>query len=149
MTTITKQFGAYAFAHRQSRHTGHCQLIHGHSWVFEVTYTAKEIDANGFVLDFGGESIRDFRKDLENVFDHTLVLSEDDACLEILDVLSRTKLANIITVPDCSAEGLAKYLLRVANLHIAHDDFMRGVEAIRVTVWEGEKNSATYEADKG
>jgi 6-pyruvoyl-tetrahydropterin synthase len=40
------------FAHHIRGHAGPCVSIHGHTWKFEVTLAATELDAQGFVVDF-------------------------------------------------------------------------------------------------
>jgi len=63
------------FAHHVSGHLGKCINIHGHTWKFEVSIGAEELDENGFVVDFGVLK----RKVLEPVkilLDHSLALSE-------------------------------------------------------------------------
>lgn len=41
------------FAHHVRGHLGPCINLHGHTWKFEVEVEAAELDAQGFVLDFG------------------------------------------------------------------------------------------------
>lgn len=143
--SITKRFGPYPFAHRQPKHDGHCRLIHGHNWHFDLTFQADRLDKNGFVVDFG--QLGDLKCALARDFDHTLVLNADDPCLATLrnDLFP---VANIVVVPNCGAEGLAAYIREYANqwLGISNDYAGRGVLCTRVTVFEDEKNSATDEA---
>jgi 6-pyruvoyl-tetrahydropterin synthase len=40
------------FAHHIRGHAGPCVSIHGHTWKFEVSLVAKDLDAQGFVVDF-------------------------------------------------------------------------------------------------
>jgi len=42
-----------SFAHHVRGHAGHCINLHGHTWKFEVGLEADELDAEGFVVDFG------------------------------------------------------------------------------------------------
>lgn len=141
--TCTKRWWDFPFAHRQPSHEGHCRLIHGHNWGFEVTFLARELDHCGFVVDFG--SLKPVKEWLTDRFDHTLVLNGDDPVLS--DQLFHSclgGLAKLVKVPDCSSEGLAAY--------VAHevDQLVRGmtmgrVTVLRVTVWEDGRNSATWE----
>jgi 6-pyruvoyltetrahydropterin/6-carboxytetrahydropterin synthase len=41
------------FAHHVRGHLGPCINLHGHTWKLEVEVTARELDAQGFVIDFG------------------------------------------------------------------------------------------------
>jgi 6-pyruvoyl-tetrahydropterin synthase len=40
------------FAHHIRGHAGPCVSIHGHTWKFDVSLEASELDAQGFVIDF-------------------------------------------------------------------------------------------------
>lgn len=144
--TCIKKFSNLPFAHRQPNHSGHCALIHGHNWDFEFEFQAKGLDANGFVIDFG--DLKWLRAWLEAQFDHTLVLNTDDPFLRyLLDATDtdgdRPSLANIVTVPNCGAEGLAKYVFEQVNDMLRRLTLDR-VSLRRVTVFEDLKNSATF-----
>lgn len=160
-TTCSKLFGPFAAAHRQHRHDGHCALIHGHNFSFEITFAADSLDENQFVIDFG--KLKWLRAYLEELFDHTLLLNADDPALPylrgVLDNKVRTECgcdiyAHIIEVPSCGAEGLGEYLLNQVNIRLTHPGFVspeaaedysqRCVRVVSVTVFEDEKNKATY-----
>ncbi len=64
-------------AHRIRGHKGKCQRLHGHTWKIEVSLSADTLDELGMVMDFGDIKTR-FLNLLENHFDHTLLLGEDD-----------------------------------------------------------------------
>lgn len=142
MYTITKQLKGYPFAHRQPSHDGHCALVHGHNWDFEITLGATELDENGFIYDFG--KLEWLKTWLEQMFDHTLVLNEDDPQLGYLQLhLERPGLADIKTIPSCSCEGIAEYVFK--HLTKEFEEKTNGrVSVVRVTVFEDYKNSATY-----
>jgi 6-pyruvoyltetrahydropterin/6-carboxytetrahydropterin synthase len=53
MLTCSKTYKDIPFAHRQPLHKGHCSKIHGHNWTIVIEFEATELDANGFVVDFG------------------------------------------------------------------------------------------------
>ena len=149
MITIKKRLNDYPFAHRQHTHDGHCKLIHGHNWDFEFTFACSELDENGFVYDFGKLG---WLKDLlKQGFDHTLVLSKDDPELQYFKrVLNNYEggrpevhaFADIIEVPSCSCEGLAKYVFETVNSGLKRQG--NRVWLTAVTVYEDRKNSATY-----
>lgn len=159
-TTCSKLFGPFAAAHRQHRHDGHCALIHGHNWSIELTFTSDSLDENQFVVDFG--KLKWLRAYLEDLFDHTLLINADDPALgylrTVLDNSAQREgfctLAKIIEVPSCGAEGLGEYLLNQVNVRLTHPGFVspeaaedysqRCVRVVSVTVFEDEKNKATY-----
>lgn len=158
MHSVTKQFRDFPAAHRQPNHDGHCRLIHGHNWSFDITFQCRQMDENGFVIDVGKlQGIRDW---LAQYFDHTLLLNKDDPFRGFLEeALGKegagqteegTQLpyfASIVIVPNCGMEGLAAYIYEELNCLccLREDLFKRGVKISRVTVWEDSKNSATYE----
>jgi 6-pyruvoyltetrahydropterin/6-carboxytetrahydropterin synthase len=166
MKHIKKTFKGYPFAHRQPNHPGHCSLIHGHNWDFEVQFSCEDnnVDSNGFVLDFGKmKVVKDF---LESNFDHTLVINHDDLAFHTAArLLTDLGFAKIVRVPNCGAEGLAEYVYdRIADLlpnlmggslkaFCLKDPDGRPILGWRrvylqsVTVYEDEKNCAFYRPD--
>lgn len=139
MTTITKRFGEYPFAHRQPKHEGHCRFIHGHNWQFEITLSAKTLDECGFVYDFG--QFAWFKEWLTHQFDHTTVLNADDPALG--DLWYQKALHQLRTVPDCSCEGLAALVFEYLQSELTVRTAGR-VSVVAVTVLEDLKNSATH-----
>lgn len=149
--TCTKVFPEVPFAHRQPSHKGHCALIHGHNWRFEITFGANELDECGFVVDFGKMQ---FIKDMLEELDHALLLNFNDPELKFLTDTLDGAFARVVPVRDCSSEGLAvDFLNKINKLFSEHhpktpffaDCVNRNVRAIRVTVYEDEKNCATAE----
>jgi len=141
--SITKTFNDYPAAHRQPKHKGHCALIHGHNWSFEITFKCCELTFEGFVVDFG--KLKWVGEYLKDCFDHTLILSSDDPVLPLLmKGLGDTKLAKIVTVPNSSAESLAKFLYSKLNEMIPEEDKKRSLRVTKVTVIEEPKDRATY-----
>jgi 6-pyruvoyl-tetrahydropterin synthase len=51
MYTVTTGIHIH-FAHHVRGHLGPCISLHGHTWMFQVTLGAKELDRQGFVVDF-------------------------------------------------------------------------------------------------
>ena len=140
--SCTKRFPSIPFDHRAQNHDGHCARIHGHNWIIEVTFIAHERDVNGFVFDFGKcEAL----KKVLAAFDHALVLNEADPHQKYLrEVLEEKALAKILTVPDCSCEGLAQWFAETFDLLIRLQTNGRVLVA-KVTLYEDEKNSARAE----
>ena len=50
--SCSKSYEDFPCSHRQWRHEGHCRYVHGYSRSFTFCFTAKELDQNGFVVDF-------------------------------------------------------------------------------------------------
>jgi 6-pyruvoyl-tetrahydropterin synthase len=51
MYTVTSGIHIH-FAHHVRGHLGPCISLHGHTWLFQVTLQAEELDEQGFVADF-------------------------------------------------------------------------------------------------
>lgn len=155
MHTIRKLFQNLPFAHRQPAHPGHCRLIHGHNWSFALTFACRELEpGTNFVIDFG--DLKWVRNFLERHFDHTLVLNLDDPELDYLrETLTRNepadafRLAKIILVPSCGAEGLAQFVFDEIDGTLRGMTGKRPVWLVSVEAMEDEKNSATYHGAQG
>jgi 6-pyruvoyltetrahydropterin/6-carboxytetrahydropterin synthase len=81
----TKTYGndrGLSCAFRQWRSThSHCSLIHGYSIGVKIVFECKTLDERNWVMDFGG--LKEFKSWLEYMFDHTLLVAEDDPRLEL------------------------------------------------------------------
>lgn len=154
MISITKQFVNFPFAHRQPHHPGHCSLIHGHNWSFEFEFACDVLtEGTGFVVDFG--DLKWLRAYLEDKFDHTLVLNSNDPWLAHLQMHNAhlesaigQRVAKIVEVPNCGAEGLALFLFEQVNelLQQRPDLAARNVCVSRVIVYEDDRNAAVFTA---
>lgn len=140
--TCIKRYVDLPFAHRQPAHDGHCALVHGHNWGFEFEFSAEQLDECGFVVDFG--KLKWLKEWLAGKFDHTLVVNQNDPSLLFFSK-HEVSLWNIVSVPDCSCEGLAVWVLGQVSPMISFETHDR-VSLIRVTVFEDSKNSATARA---
>lgn len=142
MYTCSKTYLDIPFAHRQHSHGGHCSLIHGHNWRFTFSFGCKELDKQGFVVDFG--KLKFIRTWLEDTFDHAYVYNQDDEETEKL-IQQSPKLFKAYKVESCSAEGLAKHVFEIISkqLKTSHGD---RVQLLSVTVSEDQRNSAEYSA---
>jgi 6-pyruvoyltetrahydropterin/6-carboxytetrahydropterin synthase len=66
---------------RQWRSThSHCSLLHGYSIGVKIIFECESLDERNWVMDFGG--LKEFKQWLEHMFDHTLLVAEDDPELE-------------------------------------------------------------------
>jgi 6-pyruvoyltetrahydropterin/6-carboxytetrahydropterin synthase len=67
---------------RQWRSThSHCSLLHGYSIGIKLIFESETLDDRNWVMDFGG--LKAFKEWSEYMFDHTLVVAEDDPHLEM------------------------------------------------------------------
>jgi 6-pyruvoyltetrahydropterin/6-carboxytetrahydropterin synthase len=72
---------------RQWRSThSHCSLLHGYSIGIKLIFESETLDDRNWVMDFGG--LQAFKHWSEYMFDHTLIIAEDDPHLEIFKNLA-------------------------------------------------------------
>jgi 6-pyruvoyltetrahydropterin/6-carboxytetrahydropterin synthase len=143
MFTCSKIYSDIPFAHRQHRHPGHCAFIHGHNWAFTFTFGCRQLDENGFVVDFG--ALKYIRRWFEENLDHACVFNRDDPDRETLTAAVPGAYKTYI-VENCSAEGLAKHLFEVADTLVRTETLGRAF-VLNVRVDEDSRNSATFAPD--
>jgi len=110
-TKTYKHLGPVAY--RQWRADSHCNLIHGYALSFHFEFEADTLDARNWVMDFGG--LRPLKQNLEDWFDHTLLVADDDPQREELIALGKSGLAKITEVEKTGCEGLATWLYEYIN----------------------------------
>lgn len=143
MLTCSKVYADIPFAHRQSRHPGHCHFIHGHSWTFTVTFACREPDANGFIVDFGG--LKFLKAWLDDNLDHACVFSECDPERERL-LLAFPGLFKPFVVENASCEGIAKHVYHVFDDMVRRETGGRAwVTELRLN--EDSRNFTTYKPE--
>ena len=62
-----------SFSHHVRGHRGLCVNLHGHTWKFEVGLEAEQLDAEGFVIDFGGLK-QEVLEPCHRLLDHALAV---------------------------------------------------------------------------
>ena len=66
---------------RQWRAThSHCSLLHGYSLGIKLVFESDTLDDKNWCMDFGG--LKAFKEWADYMFDHTLVIAEDDPMLD-------------------------------------------------------------------
>ena len=110
-TNTYKQIGPVAY--RQWRADSHCNLIHGYALSFHFEFEADTLDARNWVTDFGG--LKPLKSVLEDWFDHTLLVAQDDPMREHLLELGKLKLAKITEVEKTGCEGISDFLYEYIN----------------------------------
>jgi len=110
-TKTYNQIGPVAY--RQWRADSHCNLIHGYALSFHLEFECDTLDARNWCMDFGG--LKPLKSLLEDWFDHTLLVAEDDPMREHLLELGKLKLAKITEVEKTGCEGIADFLYEYIN----------------------------------
>jgi 6-pyruvoyltetrahydropterin/6-carboxytetrahydropterin synthase len=131
----------HSCAFRQWRSThSHCRLIHGYSLQFQFTFGSSMLDERNWVVDFGGLS--ELKAWLNHMFDHTLVIAEDDPHRDKLAALADHDLADIRILPSVGCERFAEMCFHKAQ-EIIQSKYGDRCWVQEVTVREHESNSAT------
>ena len=150
---------------RQWRAThSHCSLLHGYSIGIKLIFESTELDEKNWGMDFGG--MKPFKEWADYMFDHTLVVAEDDPMLEffkhmneIVDVDSanhlstvpheRGALCDLRIVPGVGCEMFARLCYEQMEKILKegpHRYPLNPTVRIKsVEVFEHAGNSATYE----
>ena len=110
-TKTYNQIGPVAY--RQWRADSHCRLIHGYALSFHLEFECDTLDARNWCMDFGG--LKPLKGLLEDWFDHTLLVAQDDPMREHLLNLGELKLAKITEVEKTGCEGIADFLYEYIN----------------------------------
>ena len=138
----SKSFEDFPCSHRQWRHDGHCRFVHGYSRSFTFWFTAKELDINGFVVDFS--SLRPLERMLKDQFDHTFLVNEDDPLMNYWRELNDLGALNLKIMENVGMEFSSKLIWHWCNEYLK--DLYKG----RACCWkteskENKSNSASYE----
>lgn len=131
-------------AYRQWAATSHCHLLHGYSLGFRFTFAAEQLDTRGWVVDFGKDGFGQIREWLHYMFDHTLLVAEDDPARNEFLRLRDLGLAEVRLIPGTSCEAIAAHTFAETAPMI--EALTRGrcwIAAIEC--FEHGANSATFE----
>lgn len=140
-TKTYKQIGPVAY--RQWKADSHCNLIHGYALSFHFEFSSDTLDARNWVMDFGG--LRPLKDLLEDWFDHTLLLAQDDPHYDDIKKLHELGIAKVVEVEKTGCEGLADYLYEYVNLIFLPEygkDVADRIWCTKVEVRETDSNMA-------
>src|SRR5918998_3961562 len=94
---------------RQWRAThSHCRLVHGYALAFRFVFATHELDERNWCFDFGG--LKPVKAWLKHMFDHTLLVAQDDPERASLEELARRGLADLRVLPAVGCEATARYV---------------------------------------
>ena len=140
--TSTKTFSNFPCAHRQYRHDGNCHLIHGYSRSFRFEFGIQTFSKEGFAVDYG--DLDELKAHLDYMYDHTLVLDENDPEMETFRELEKKGVCMVRTQPlGPGMEGTAHYLGMWADMYLREKTKGRAW-VISVEARENDKNSSIY-----
>jgi 6-pyruvoyltetrahydropterin/6-carboxytetrahydropterin synthase len=147
----TKLFDGYSTCFRQWKADGtHCRFLHGYAISFRVWFEG-QLDERNWVWDFGGmkrakntiegKSPKEY---FEWLLDHTTVVAEDEPCLDLFKQMDKDGIIQLRVLPAVGCEKFAEHLYDIINEFLQRETNGR-VKAVKVEVYEHEKNSASYE----
>jgi 6-pyruvoyltetrahydropterin/6-carboxytetrahydropterin synthase len=153
---------------RQWRSThSHCSLLHGYSIGIKLIFESETLDDRNWVMDFGG--LKAFKEWSEYMFDHTLVIAEDDPHRAMFEKMAELGLqdqggvCDIRIVPAVGCEKFSElaykkmkdiletfqrgetYMLENGKTFECRYTVGSGVRLRSVEVFEHDANSAVYE----
>ena len=113
--------GEFSSAHKLRDYEGKCENLHGHNWKVEVFVEAEKTDKSGLVIDF-----KILKEKLNSI------TSEIDHCY-INDL-------KYFQEHNPTSENIAEYIFKKMDISLKEYP----VRLKKITVWENEKQSASY-----
>jgi 6-pyruvoyltetrahydropterin/6-carboxytetrahydropterin synthase len=146
----TKIFDGFSCCFRQWKaKSTHCRFLHGYGVSFKVIFEGK-LDDRNWVWDFGGmkraKTLIDGKqpKDwMDYMFDHTVIIAEDDPQLTYFLIMDKAKSAQVRIVSATGAEKFAEFIFHKLN-NFVKDETNRRVQVRSVEFMEHGKNTAIY-----
>ena len=127
---------------RQWRAThSHCRLVHGYALAFRFVFATHELNECNWCFDFGG--MKPVKAWLKEMFDHTMVVAEDDPALDRFRQLHEDGLVDLRVMPAVGCEATARYVFEYVQRFVDHETKGR-VWLESVEVKEHGGNSAIY-----
>lgn len=127
---------------RQHRAESHCRLLHGYALAVRFEFETNELDVRNWVVDFGG--LKSLKGMLEDTFDHTLLVAEDDPWKDELCALQGLGLARVVVVPATGCEQFAKMIFEATEVWLKDAGYAPRCRVRSVEVKEHGANSAIY-----
>lgn len=146
MYVSTKNYGpeaGLAVAYRQWRAESHCRLIHGYAMGFYFEFESETLDFRNWCVDYG--SLKPLKEQLQDWFDHTLLVAQDDPEFKTFEELHNRGLCKMVVVEKTGCEGLSKWLYDYVNEIWLPDNGYNHVHCRLVKVTETPSNAAWYE----
>jgi 6-pyruvoyltetrahydropterin/6-carboxytetrahydropterin synthase len=138
------ELGSCAFRQHGASHS-HCHLLHGYQLKAKFYFGCSELDSNNWAIDFGGLKL--LKQILNDQFDHTLCIAENDPLLEIFQHLHNLGGCNLKVMSGVGIEKTAEWCFNAASQFIK-DTYGDRCWVEKVEVYEHENNSAIFERTK-
>lgn len=128
---------------RQHKAESHCKLLHGYALAVKFVFAANELDVRNWVVDFG--SLKSLKGMLEDTFDHTMLVAQDDPLREVLVNLEYLGVARVVVVEKTGCEAFAKLIFECTATWLKDNGYSPRCWVHSVEVREHGANSAIYE----
>ncbi|MCM8829452.1 MAG: 6-carboxytetrahydropterin synthase QueD [Candidatus Omnitrophica bacterium] len=115
----------FSSAHHLRNYRGKCERVHGHNWKVEVYVSGENLDEDGLLIDFS--ILKEKLKDILGILDH-----RDLNTIHFFRKRNPTSENLCLYIYKKMKEKLKEYPVRVK----------------RVTVWENDKQSASYSVEE-
>ena len=150
MYISTKLFDGFSCVFRQWKaENTHCRFLHGYGVSFRVWFQG-ELDERNWVWDFGGMKRAKTQIDgmnpkawMDYMFDHTMIVAEDDPFLESFKRMDEAGAAQVRVVPATGAERFAQFIFEKIDSFVKEETEGR-VKVLKVEFMEHGKNSAIF-----
>jgi len=129
-------------AFRQHTADSHCRFLHGYAMAVRFEFEADELDERNWVVDFG--SLSTLKGWLQGLFDHKLIIAEDDPEREYLEDAGRRGVADVVVVPAISCERFAEMIFEATDVWLKDNGYAPRVRTRLVEVKEHGANSAIF-----
>lgn len=149
----------------------HCSTLHGYSLGFKFVFESETLDEKNWCFDFGG--MKPIKNYLDHMFDHTILVAEDDPALEMfktmasystqavydglepekeVELYEEGRICNLRIVPGVGCEMTAKLVFDKASEMLEEMKYGRlgrynvnpDVRLVSVECFEHAGNSALY-----
>ena len=145
-----KRLDGFSTCFRQWKATStHCKYLHSYNVYFDLEFEG-ELDNRNWVVDFGmfSRSLHKIEdkspKEYFNwLLDHTTLVAEDDPFLEEFKLMDNKGIIQLRILPQVGCERLAEHLFQKIS-HFTLMETSDRVKLTKVTVYENDKNSASY-----
>lgn len=132
----------FSAAFRQWRAESHCRLLHGYSLAFKFIFAARDLDVRNWVVDFGG--LKDVKQILEDNFDHTVVVAEDDPEMDWFREGERRGILRLVVLPSVGCEKYAEMIHCVVEQWLVDAGYKDRCVLVSTEVREHGANSAIF-----
>jgi 6-pyruvoyltetrahydropterin/6-carboxytetrahydropterin synthase len=149
----SKVFDGFSTVFRQWKaEDTHCRFFHGYGISFKI-YFEGDLDHRNWVWDFGGMKRAKTQIDgmspkewMDYMFDHTMVIAEDDPFIESLKLMDNAGAAQVRIIEATGAEKFAEFIFNKINPFVLEETGGR-VRVTKVKFMEHGKNAAYYVED--